>query len=104
MKPLRVSPFIMILFMIVSCVMASSANAYPRANKRAYSAQPKAMRPVSSFAQPTLDDAVKAVQSQTGGRVLSARKTLYEGSFIYEIKVMREGRVEVIRVPSLTSD
>lgn len=54
--------------------------------------------------QPTLDDAVMLVQAQTDGRILSAREVLFEGYFVYEIKVMRNGRVEVIRVRSSTSN
>lgn len=47
----------------------------------------------------TLDQAVRKVQSETGGRILSADAVLTAGGPVYRIKVLLpSGRVKVIQV------
>jgi hypothetical protein len=100
-KDLKTAPLAILLLSLLtlSLLAPSAAMANRGASRRKPITVAMAIPP-----QPSLDDAVMLVQAQSSGRILSAREVLYEGYFVYEIKVMRNGRVEIIRVRSSTSN
>lgn len=52
------------------------------------------------FAQSNLDDAVRQVERETGGKILSASADMYQARKVYRVKVLTPGgKVKTVIVP-----